>query len=219
VTASGVFPTGKRRKCSLVGSIRVSVPSTALVTQAAPSPKAISDAYVEEIARHDPGGLGVQELAPGRAASPWRGRQPCCAKDAANGGGGHGDADTVELADDTQVAPAGILAREPDDQAEDLGVGLWTADASLPVRPAAPDEGAVAAKQRVGRDDKPDPPFRPQQSGKRRQVRSVGRSQPWSPGGSPKDGELVAQDEQLCRVRDVIRATCATKVTTATNTR
>jgi hypothetical protein len=74
----------------------------------------------EEVGGQDALGLGTQELAPGRAGAPWRGREAMAAQDRGDAGLGDGDAELLQLADDAQIAPAWILPCQANDQFDGL---------------------------------------------------------------------------------------------------
>jgi hypothetical protein len=69
----------------------------------------------DEVAR-DHSLLGTQELAPARTRPPRRRRELTAPQHRAHRGRRHLESQLARLADDPPVAPARVLAREPDDQ-------------------------------------------------------------------------------------------------------
>jgi hypothetical protein len=74
----------------------------------------------EEVGGHDALGLGAQELGPGWSGPPWRWWKPMTSQDVGDAALGDGDAELLQLPDDAQVAPAGVLPRQMDDQLDRL---------------------------------------------------------------------------------------------------
>src|SRR5439155_3664187 len=70
----------------------------------------------KEIARDDARGLRSQELAPARSATPRSRRKLRLGEQSADAGRRHLEAELAQLAADPPVAPARILAREPQHQ-------------------------------------------------------------------------------------------------------
>ncbi len=81
------------------------------------------------------------------------------AQDGGDAGLGHGDAELSQLADDAQVAPAGVLPGQAHDQLDSLLGQRGTAWPAVGEGPAPTHEGAVPAKDRLGRDKEGDPPL------------------------------------------------------------
>ena len=112
----------------------------------------------EEVGRDDAFGLGAEELGPGRAGSPWRWRKPMAAQDIGDAALGDGDAELLQVACDAQVAPAGVLPGESDDQVDGLlkqaalvlGAGGSSAVGRAP---------GASAPDRLGRDEEGRPPL------------------------------------------------------------
>jgi len=75
--------------------------------------------HVEEINGQDPGGLGVQELPPGRARAARRRIDVRSPQDFIDGGRGDRDAELGQLAVDPAVAPQRVLLRQADGEATD----------------------------------------------------------------------------------------------------
>jgi hypothetical protein len=85
--------------------------------------------HVKEIDREDPGGLGVQELPPGRARAARRRSDARDSQDLIDGGWRDPDAELGQLAVDPAVAPQRIFFRQANDKAGDAAD--WVAPASL----------------------------------------------------------------------------------------
>lgn len=74
----------------------------------------------EEVARHDAGGLGSEELAPARPRPSRRGTQPDTGKQTADARRRRLQAKLGQLAADPPMPPAWVLAREPENKLSDL---------------------------------------------------------------------------------------------------
>jgi hypothetical protein len=68
---------------------------------------------VQEVARQDPGGLGGEELPPGRGCPAWRGCEPGCGQDPANRSGADAVPEAEEFALDVPVSPLRVLPGQP----------------------------------------------------------------------------------------------------------
>ena len=77
--------------------------------------------HVEEVDGEDPGGLGVQELPPGRACAAGSRIDARRTQDLPDGGRRDRYAEFGYLAVDPAVSPQRILLRQPDDDAGDAG--------------------------------------------------------------------------------------------------
>jgi hypothetical protein len=79
---------------------------------------------VKKVDGEDSGGLGVQELPPGRAVPSRRGVDACGAQDLVDGRGRDGQTQLGQLAVNTAVAPERVLVRQADGEAGDAP-GRW----------------------------------------------------------------------------------------------
>ncbi len=177
----------------------------------APSPRgpaavglgAIEQFRGEEVARQDRLGLGAQELRPGRRSPPRRGVHPGLVQDFPYRRRCYFHSQAGQLTVDSAVAPAEVLAGQPEHQGLDGPAGGWPASPAAlgPGGPAAADDVAVPAQDGVRGDQEPQrlaPRFRyyGEQGREQCPVRPV---QPRAARLPPlQDGELVAQDQDLC---------------------
>jgi hypothetical protein len=90
--------------------------------------------HVEEVDGEDPGGLGVQELPPGRARAARRRIDARGAQDLPDRGLRDGHAEFRQFAVDPAVSPPRILLRQPDDKAGDAPGCRRAARRALPAR-------------------------------------------------------------------------------------
>jgi hypothetical protein len=86
---------------------------------------------VQEVDCEDPGGLGVQELPPGRARAARRRADARSSQDLIDGGRSNRDAELGQLAVDPAVAPQRILFRQANDKAGDAA-DCWRAAGLAP---------------------------------------------------------------------------------------
>jgi hypothetical protein len=107
------------------------------------------------------------------------------------------EAELLEFADDAPVAPARILARQPQDQRDEFGLKPGPPRASAQIGPTAPDQAPVPAHQRLRRDRERRPTPARKRSAQRREQHSVARFVARASGLSAQDAELVTQDEDL----------------------
>jgi hypothetical protein len=91
-----------------------------------------------------------RDLTVVRTGLSWRGIESRVLQDPPDSRGGHGMAESDQLALDPSVAPAGILAGHPQHESSDRRCGGWSAWSSVRVGPAAGDEVGVPAQQRSG---------------------------------------------------------------------
>jgi hypothetical protein len=156
----------------------------------------------DEVARQDRLGLGTQELRPCRHSPPRRGVHPGRVQDFPYRRRCYFHSQAGQLAVDPAAAPAGVLAGQPEHQCLDVPAGGWPArPAALgPGGPAAADDVAVPAQDRIRGDQQPQrlaPRFRYHGEQGREQcpVRPVQARAARLP--SLRDGELVAQEQDL----------------------
>lgn len=97
----------------------------------------------EEVAREDTRGLGVEELAPRWPLAARSRVEPGAEQDAADGARRDADAELCDLAGDSWVAPAGVLARESQDRLAGLRRNRRPAATAVGMMPALPSELAI----------------------------------------------------------------------------
>src|ERR1035438_5219820 len=165
-------------------------------------PGAVKQIGCEEVARQDRLGLGAQELRPGCRGSPRRRVDSGVLQDLPCRRRRYLHSEAGQLAVNPAVAPFGVLAGQPEDQGPDVpasGRPAGLAAAGLR-RPAAAEDVAVPAQDRVRGDQEPEPPaarfgYHSEQSREQSPVRPVQvRAARLM---SLQDRELVAQDQDL----------------------
>jgi len=152
---------------------------------------------VGEVDREDGVGLCREELLPGRPGPSGRRIEPRVVQDFPDGGGGYGMAEADQLALDSSVAPAGILAGHLQHEGPDRWWGGWSAWSSVRVGPAAGDELVVPAQQRAGRDQSHLAQRGGQQSAQGAEHGAVEPRQCGPGGGAAQHGDFVPQCQDL----------------------
>ena len=112
-------------------------------------------------------------------------------------------AEADQLALDSSVAPAGILAGHPQHEGPDRRRGGWPAWSSAQVGPAAGDELGVPAQQRSGRHQPQLAQRGRQQPAQRAEYRAVEPRERWPVVRAAQHGDLMTQHQDLdvlCRV-------------------
>ena len=138
-------------------------------------------------------------VGPERRGRRWK---AVAAQDAGDARLGHGHAQLLQLTDDAQVAPAGVLPRQAHDQLGGLRRQRWTADVAVRIGPAPPDERPVPAKDRLGRDEERRPPLSGNQPGESGDERPIRPAEAGTGDLASQHGQLVAQHEGLCILGD-----------------
>jgi len=138
---------------------------------------------VEEVARQHRGGLRSQELPPGRAAAPRRGRDPQAPQHPPHRGCPDPVAEAEQFALDPLVAPARVLPRHLPDQRDEPGVNR-RASSPVWVGPPPADQAPVPAQQRVRRHQPTHPQLPGQEPGQGSEHHPTPgpRSLCWRPG-------------------------------------
>src|SRR5215470_18845336 len=157
----------------------------------------------EEVAGQDRFSLRTQELWPGRPGPLRRRVDSGALQDFPRRRRRYSHSQAGQLAVDPAVAPFGVLPGQPEDQGPDVPAGRRSAGPAAPGpgRPAAADEVAVPAQDRVGCDQQPH--FVAARFGYHaEQGRDQGPVRPVQvralPLASLQDRELVAQNQDLC---------------------
>ena len=107
----------------------------------------------EEVAGHDAGRLGTQELRPRRPAALSCRSEALGAQHVADGGGRHRDAELAQLPLDPQVAPPPVLSSQAHDHLSHGRVEGRAADTPMGISPAPAKGVATPAQDGGGRDD------------------------------------------------------------------
>ncbi len=164
--------------------------------------RAVEQADYEEVARQDRLGLRTQELRPGWPGPSRRGIDSGIPQNLPRCRRRYLHAQAGQFPVDPAVAPFGVLPGQPKDQGLDVPPGGRAAGLGVhgPRRPAAADDVAVPAHDRVRRDQKPQPVavrfrYHTEQGREQGPVRPVQLRAARLP--PLQDGELVAQDQDL----------------------
>ena len=127
----------------------------------------------------------------GAGGSRWR------RKDVGDAGLGDRDAELLQLADDAQVAPAGVLPGQTEDQLDRLlrqGRPSWP---SVRVGPAPADERPMPAQDRLGGDEERRPALAWHEPGQAGDERPVGPAEAGPCDLTAQHGQLVAEHQDL----------------------
>jgi hypothetical protein len=161
---------------------------------------------MQEIGGEDPGGLRVQELAPGRAVPARRGIDARGAEDLIDRGRRDRDAELGQLAVDTAVTPERVFVRQADGEpgdAPDRRRAAQFASSAGVVFPGG--EPAVPGQQRRGRHGKDlGPAPARNEPGERSEPGPVGWVVPHAAGVPAQHRVLVPEHQQLSVLRPVI---------------
>jgi hypothetical protein len=144
---------------------------------------------VHEVARQDPGCLRDQGLPPGRGCPAWRGREPGCGEDPADGSCADAMPEAEELTLDAAVSPPRVLPGQPPDQLADL-LRDRRASGGIRIGPLLLDHAPVPGKQCGGCHDPVQPQVPGEQPGERGDHGPVGPVR-------FRAGDLAAQDCDL----------------------
>jgi hypothetical protein len=113
----------------------------------------------EEVASQDRLGLRAQEQRPRRPGPPWRGIDGGLLQDLPYRRRRDSCAQPGQFPVDPAIAPAGVLAGQPQDQGPDVPAGSWPAGLALlgPGGPSAADDVVMPAQDRVRGDQQSQP--------------------------------------------------------------
>jgi hypothetical protein len=107
------------------------------------------------------------------------------------------DPELAQLANDPDVAPAAILARQPQNKPAHLAVDWRSTGTPVRIRPVAGDEPTMPAQERLRPDhERPPRPTR-QHPAERSQQQPVIRRELRPPHLPPQDRQLVPQHQDL----------------------
>jgi hypothetical protein len=104
---------------------------------------------VKQVHRQHTGGLGPQELPPGKRRPPWCRINPAAVQDGPHGARPHPESEPAQLAVDPPVARGRVLPGQPQHQRAKLRRHTQTAT-PMWVRPAAPDQVLMGASSVAG---------------------------------------------------------------------
>ena len=145
------------------------------------------------------------------------GRKPMASQDIGDAALGDRDAELLQLADDAQVAPAGVLPGQPDDQLDRLLRQGRASRSSVRVGPVPPDERPVPAQDRLGRDEERRPALPWHEPGQGGDECPVGPAEPGSCDLAAQDGQLVAEHQDLGVLGDGVHPVDAQELDDATD--
>ena len=129
---------------------------------------------VEEVGGHDALGLGGEELSPRWALSSGSRWKTMAASHGRHARLRHRDTELVQLNDDAEIAPPGILLCLAADQLQGSWGKPWTTWSAVRVGPPLADERAMPAEDRLRRNEEPSPAFLGYETGDHADQRSIG---------------------------------------------
>jgi hypothetical protein len=151
----------------------------------------------ENVASNDRAAVLAQERSPAELAPFRRWRDAGTGEHVSHQRRRDVDTELAQLADDPDVPPVAVLAREPQDQLAQLRVERRPARAPVPACPAAGDDPPVPPQQRLRRDQERLPRATRHYAAEGRQQQSVALRQLWPPRLPAQDRQLVPQHEDL----------------------
>src|ERR1019366_4313657 len=160
---------------------------------------------MEEVGGHDALGLGGEELGPGGALTSGCRWETVPTQHHGDARLRHGDVEFLELADDPEVAPAGVPPSESADQLDGLVGKSRSSRSAVRVGPAPADHRTVPTEDGLRRDQERLPAFLRDKTSKQSDERSVAPGEAGTDDLAAKHGQLVAQDEDLGIFRRGIR--------------
>jgi hypothetical protein len=152
---------------------------------------------MEEVGGHDAFGLGREELAPGRTRSSGSRRETVPAQDRSDARLRHADAELLQLADDAEVAPPGILPGQAQDQLDGLVGKGRTTFSTMGVGPAPANKRAVPAKDRLRCDEERTPALARYETSEEGNEGTVGPGEAGTCNLAAQHGQLVTEYEDL----------------------
>jgi hypothetical protein len=126
---------------------------------------------------------------------------PASSKHLARRGRRHEDAEAFELADDPLVFPVWVLPSESQGQLAEGARERRSPRRPVRVGPAAGDELAVPAQQRLRLEREDCPGGSGQRAAQRRKQCTIRRCQPWPRGLPTENRQLMAKDKDLQLLR------------------
>src|ERR1019366_2150965 len=152
---------------------------------------------MEEVSGHDALGLCREGLAPGRTFSPGYRRETVPTQHRGDARLRHPDLKFLELTDDPEVAPPGVLPRQPADELHDLVGKGRTTRPPVRVGPVPLYEGTVPAEDRLRRDEERPPALARHETSEKGDEGTVGPGEAGTSDLAAKHGKLVAEHEDL----------------------
>ena len=119
------------------------------------------------------------------------------AQDVGDASLGHPDAELSELADDAEVAPAGVLSGQAADERDGLVGKRWPARATMRVGPASLHEGPVPGEDRLRPDEERSPALPRDEAGEQSDARPIRSGEARTAHLAAQHGQLVAQHQDL----------------------
>jgi hypothetical protein len=139
----------------------------------------------------------AQEGAPVQLAALGCRWNTGCPEHVAHQRGGDLNPELAQLADDPDVTPAGVLARQPQDQLAHLAVDRRPAGTPVRVGPVVGDEPSMPAQKRLRPHQERPPRATRQHPAERRENQPVPRRELRPPRLPPQNRQLVTQHEDL----------------------
>jgi hypothetical protein len=159
----------------------------------------------EEVTGERAGSLCSKELRPRGPRSSRCRPETVTPQDVAHARRGDNDTELCALADDAEIAPAGVLLRQPDDEGDDLLIeSIGRNLAAARVRPVPRDELPVPAKKRRWRDEEARPALTGQKPSQRGEHGAVGGGVSGTCHLAPQHRELMTKHGDL----DVLLVRC-----------
>jgi hypothetical protein len=151
----------------------------------------------EKVSRQEARRLRPEEVPPGLAEPPASGREPSSGEHTADRRRREPQAETFQLTLDAQVPPAGVLARQAEDQLHEISINRRAAAMPPGIGPALRHQAPVPAQQGLG----PHQEARPASAGKH--TRGRGKEDPVGVGElgarnlPTEDRQFMAQHDDL----------------------
>jgi hypothetical protein len=147
-----------------------------------------------------------EEAAPRLRVAPRRRRQTGGGEDVADRGRRDGYAELAQLANDPEVAPARVLARQAEDQLPRLTPDRRTSGTPVRIRPAAGYQPAMPAQQRLRPHQERVPAMTRQHPAQRYKQQPIVRLETRLTGLPAKNRQLVPKHENLQLLRPITPA-------------
>src|ERR1035437_8159381 len=159
----------------------------------------------EEVRGHNALGLDGEELGPRWALSPGCRWETVAAQHGRDARRRHADAELLQLADDAEITPPGVLPSQVADQIHGLFGKTRTTWSAVRVGPALLDQRAVPSQDRLWADEERSPALPRNKTGQEGDNGTVGPSEAGTGELPVQHGQLVEQYEDLGVLRRCIR--------------